>query len=42
MQLASGDLMAGRDLVYPPRAPINDAVGELPFTGEQDEVTNNA
>lgn len=42
LQLASGDLMAGRDLVYPPRATINDAVGEIPFAGQQDEVTNNA
>jgi glutathione-regulated potassium-efflux system protein KefB len=42
VQLASGDLMAGRDLVYPPRITINDAVGEIPFSGEQDEVTNNA
>ena len=42
VQLASGDLMAGRHLLYPPPATINDAVGEIPFAGEQDEVTHNA
>ena len=42
VQLASGDLMAGRDLVYPPRVSINDAVGEIPFGGEQSEVSTGA
>jgi glutathione-regulated potassium-efflux system protein KefB len=42
VQLASGDLMAGRDLVYPPRVTINDAVGEIPFAGEQDEAITRA
>lgn len=38
IQLASGDLMAGRDLVYPPHVTINDAVGEIPF-GDPDVET---
>ena len=37
VQLSSGDLMAGRDLVYPPRVTINDAVGEIPFGGAPDD-----
>lgn len=41
VQLSSGDLMAGRDLVYPPPRPtINDAVGEIPFADDQSEVSS--
>jgi glutathione-regulated potassium-efflux system protein KefB len=43
VQLSSGDLMAGRDLVYPPRQQtINDAVGEIPFASEDSEVRSSA
>jgi len=43
VQLSSGDLMAGRDLVYPPRQPtINDAVGEIPFADTESEVRPSA
>lgn len=42
VQLAAGDLMAGRDLLYRPQATINDAVGEIPFAGERDQEPSNA
>lgn len=42
VQLASGDLMAGRDLVYPPRVTLNDAVGEIPFGGEPADAADRA
>ncbi len=42
VQLCSGDLMAGRDLVYPPRRTINDAVGEIPFADNESEVPSSA
>ncbi len=43
VQMSSGDLLAGRHLVYPPRKTVNDAVGEIPFAGdEQDEAPSNA
>jgi monovalent cation:proton antiporter-2 (CPA2) family protein len=43
LQLCSGDLMAGRELVYPPpQSSTNDAVGEVPLTGSQSEVGSNA
>ncbi len=42
-QLAAGDLMAGRDLLYRPQPPLfTDAVGEIPFAGEPDEIATKA
>jgi hypothetical protein len=41
-QLASGDLMAGRDLMYRPQPMVSDAVGEIPFAADLDESATKA